>query len=101
MPSNHCSNWEYHEWLKNKNTSTIEGGLFWCEINDKENYYIGLIVMSAVGIQSPYCTLKVNGYDFLLAQEDGRMLRTLINKIKKMKPEINEVIDLTNGIDAI
>ena len=41
MPSNHCSNWEYHDWLKNKNRSTIEAGMFWCEFNNGENYFIG------------------------------------------------------------
>jgi len=100
MPSNHCSNWEYHEWLKNKNTSTIEGGMFWY-VNATADYYVSLIEMSEVGISSPYCTLKVNGKDFYIVQEEGRILRTLINKIKKMKPEINAMIDLTNGIDAI
>ena len=101
MPSNHCSNWEYHDWLKNKNKSTIEAGIFWCEANIEENYFIGLIEMSATGIQSPYCNVKVNGKDFSRLQEDGRMLRTLINRIKKMKPEINDIIDLSNGVDAI
>ena len=102
-PSNHCSNWEYHEWFRNKikrenDKTTIEAKIFWTDFNNgNELYYIGLCECNnRTGLTTPYVTLKMNGPTFTKTHDDGKFMRSLINKVKKMKPEINSVIDCTD-----
>jgi hypothetical protein len=103
MPSNHCSNWEYHDWLReqakqNAEKLTIEAKIFWTDFNDgKELYYIGLCECNnKTGICTPYVTLKMTGPTYTRTHDDGKFMRSLINKAKKMKPKYNSVIDFTN-----
>ena len=102
MPSNHCSNWEYHEWLKKdfeerKNKFSHEATLFWCDINDgKELYYIGISKMNGVGNLEPYVTVQLTGLQHNHAEVDGRYLRKLITTVVKQSHKIGAIVDFRN-----
>jgi hypothetical protein len=100
MPSNHCSNWDYHEWLREefKRKKKVEATMFYCiRYEGKDDYFIGLSYVSEMGLCDPFCKVQVNSKDHLDLQEDGKRMRKLINLIIKMNPEIDSTIDFSHG----
>ena len=98
MPNNHCSNWEYHNWLKEKGKKkSIEATLFYCiKNNDSEDYFIGLSTVNELGLMSPFCKINLDGDKQVILQEDGKKMRKLINLIIKKKPKPTDILDFRN-----